>query len=74
MNSFESPKTTGVPAGDAPTAVPYVSDVSRGDIDRYVARGRALRSAYVAQYGRRLARSWASVFSRPGRLAPQPGR
>ena len=74
MSRFENPKTTSVPAADAPTAVPYVSDVSRVEIDRYVARGRALRSAYIAQYGRRLARSWASVFHRPGRLVPQPGR
>jgi hypothetical protein len=74
MTRFENQNTTKFPAGDEPMAVLHVSDLSREEIDRCVARGRALRSAHFAEYGRRLARSWASVFSRPGRLAPHAGR
>jgi hypothetical protein len=71
MNRFEHANNAGLPAGDKPTAAPHVSDLSPEEINRYVARGRALRSAYFAEYGRRVARNWASVFNRPGRLAPQ---
>jgi hypothetical protein len=71
MKRFEHVKNAGVPAGDEPMAVPHVSDLSPEEINRYVARGRVLRSAYFAEYGRRVARTWASVFSRPGRLAPR---
>jgi hypothetical protein len=74
MTRFESPNTTSFSSGDEPMAAPRVSELSREDINRYVARGRALRSAYFAEYGQRLARSWASVFRRPGRLVPHAGR
>lgn len=73
MTRFESPNTTGVPAGDAPMAVPHVSDLSPAEIEAYVKRARAVRSAYFAAWCKRVYRNWASVFSRPGRMVPHVG-
>jgi len=50
--------------------VPKISTMPLDEIERYVARGRQLRSAHFAAWGRRLGRTWASVFRRPGRIVP----
>lgn len=74
MNGFESPiamsnaKTD--PEDANPLNVPKISTLSIDEIERYVARGRQLRSAHFAAWGRRLAQTWASVFRRPGSIVP----
>ncbi len=73
MTRFESPNTTGVSAGDAPMAVPHVSDLSPAEIEAYVKHARAVRSAYFAAWCKRVHRNWASVFRRPGRMVPHAG-
>jgi hypothetical protein len=50
--------------------VPKISTMPLDEIERYVALGRQLRSAQFAAWGRRLGRTWASVFRRPGRIVP----
>jgi len=52
-------------------SVPQVSTMSIEDIQRCVARGRQMRSAHFAGWGRRLAQTWASVFRGTGRIVPQ---
>jgi hypothetical protein len=73
MTRIESSNTTRVPAGDAPMAVPNVSDLSPAEIEAYVARARAVRSAYFAAWCKRVHQNWASVFRRPGRMVPHAG-
>ncbi|MGF1641835.1 MAG: hypothetical protein ACFCUO_12880 [Rhodospirillales bacterium] len=73
MSRSDSPRRTRIGAKVPDIAASPFSELTRADIDHYVARGQALRSAYVAAYVRRLAQSWSSVFRRPGRLAVRPG-
>ena len=73
MTKFESSNTTRVPAADASMAVPHVSDLSPAEIERYVARARAVRSAHFAAWCKRVYQNWASVFRRPGRMVPNAG-
>ncbi len=74
MNGFESPNAMPNTMTDSEEAntwdVPKISTLSIDEIERYVARGRQLRSAHFAAWGRRLAQTWASVFRRPGSIVP----
>ncbi|MBK8174979.1 MAG: hypothetical protein IPK66_06865 [Rhodospirillales bacterium] len=42
--------------------------MERETIHRHVARGRDLRAEHIAQWGRSVARTWASLFRGPSRL------
>lgn len=44
--------------------------MTRQDIDRSVARAHQLRAQHLAAWGQRVARTWGSLFRRPGRLLP----
>jgi hypothetical protein len=44
--------------------------MTRHDIDRCIARAHRLRAEHMATWGQRIARTWASLFRRPGRLLP----
>lgn len=70
MNGFESPTVMTNAKETNALDVPKVSHMSIDEIERYVARGRQLRSAHFAEWGRRLALTWGSVFRRPGRIVP----
>jgi hypothetical protein len=47
-----------------------ISDMTRYDIQRGIARAHRLRAEQLADWGRKVAQTWASVFRRPGRLLP----
>lgn len=49
---------------------PIVSPVSWDEVQRRVAEAHYLRSVYFAEWMKRTARSWGSVFRRPGRAVP----
>ncbi len=70
MNGFESPKVMSNVEDTKTLDVPKVSNMSIEEIERCVARGRQLRSAHFAAWGRRLALTWMSVFRRPGSIVP----
>lgn len=70
MNGFEGLKVMPNSEKTNTLDVPKVSNMSIDEIERYVARGRQLRSAHFAEWGRRLALTWGSVFRRPGRIVP----
>lgn len=44
--------------------------MTRQDIGRYIARAHRLRAEHLATWGQKVARTWASLFRRPGRLLP----
>jgi hypothetical protein len=44
--------------------------MTRQDIDRCIARAYRLRAEQLATWGQRIARTWGSLFRRPGRLLP----
>jgi hypothetical protein len=44
--------------------------MTRQDIDRCIARAHRLRAEHLAAWGQRVARTWGSLFRRPGRLLP----
>lgn len=48
--------------------------MTRQDIDRCIARAYRLRAEHFAGWGRSLARTWGSLFRRPGRLLPPHAR
>lgn len=71
MRGFESsptgettpaPAATGLSPGRSPTAA---------DVHVRIRRAHHLRSLYLAVWPEKTAQSWASVFRRPGRLAPK---
>ncbi len=70
MNGFESPNVMTNPEETDTLSVPQVSTMSIDEIQRCVARGRQMRSAHFAGWGRRLAQTWASVFRGTGRMVP----
>jgi hypothetical protein len=45
-------------------------NMTRQDIDRYVARAHQLRAERLGEWGRQIAQTWASLFRRHGRLLP----
>lgn len=47
-----------------------IADMSGEDIERLVRRGRQLRSAHLADWGRQMFETWKSLFRRPGRVVP----
>ena len=50
-----------------------IADLSGDDIERLVRRGRQLRAAHLAEWGRQMFETWKSLFRRPGRVVPTPG-
>ena len=64
FDSYESHSTGHV----VPEAQP--ADLTRADLERYVARAQQLRAEYIGARLRNGARSLLSVFRRPGRLLP----
>lgn len=70
MYGFESPNFMTNSEEAKFTEVPKISAMPLDEIERHIARGRQLRSAHFAAWGRRLAQTWASVFRRPGRMVP----
>ncbi|HYN38202.1 MAG TPA: hypothetical protein VES39_03015 [Rhodospirillales bacterium] len=48
--------------------------MTRQDIDRCIARAHRLRAEQLAAWGRNVARTWRSLFRRPGRLLPTQAR
>lgn len=42
-----------------------VSDIPWSEVQGYIARAHAMRSAYLTEWLKRHARSWANVFRRP---------
>ncbi len=47
--------------------------MTRQEIDRSIARAHRLRAEHLAAWGQKFARTWASLFRRPGRLLPANG-
>ncbi len=72
MYGFENPNVKSNSEDGKVEDIPKISTMSWDEIERCVARGRQMRSAHFAEWGRRLARTWASVFRGPGRIVP-PG-
>jgi hypothetical protein len=74
MYGFENPNVEPESKSKSEEAkvedIPEISTLSWDEIERCVARGRQLRSAHFAEWGRRLARTWGSVFRGPGRILP----
>ena len=70
MYGFENPNVASKSDVSSSENVPNISTMSLDEIERCVTRGRQLRSAHFAEWGRRLARTWASVFRGPGRIVP----
>jgi len=50
------------------------ADLSSDDILRYVQRGRQIRSAHLAAWGRATFETWKSLFRRPGSAQAPLGR
>ena len=70
MTRFEYPNAPAALNSDrVSTDVPHVSDLSLDEIQAHIARGRHMRNAYIADWGRRMFQTFASIFRRPGRLA-----
>jgi hypothetical protein len=68
MSGYPKSQTDPVPV-DAPAVYGRpVSQLSFEEIDELVARGHALRAAYIAQAGKNFWQTWLSVWRRPGRL------
>lgn len=63
------PKRTGEAASSF-----TIADLSTEDIERCLRRGRQIRSAHLAAWGRQMFETWKSLFRRPGRLIEAPGR
>lgn len=58
---------------DLPSSEHYViADLNGDDIERLVHRGRQLRAARLAAWGRQVYETWKSLFRRPGRIVPSP--
>ena len=72
MNGFDSLETKERHAS-ALTAT-KISDMSRHDVQRRIARAQQLRAEQFAAWGRRVAQTWGSLFRRPGRLLPTHAR
>ena len=51
-----------------------IADLSSEEIERSVHRGRQIRSAHLAVWGRRMFETWKSLFRRPGRMVVTTGR
>lgn len=49
-----------------------IADLSGDDIQRLVRRGRQLRAARLAAWGRQMFETWKSLFRRPGRVVSAP--
>jgi hypothetical protein len=69
MNGFENSTTAGRPQS-ATGAGDSGAQLSREEIERYIARAHRLRADELQQWGQRIARTWGSLFRRPGRLIP----
>jgi hypothetical protein len=50
----------------------FIADLTGDEIDRLVRRGRELRAAHLAAWGRQLFETWKSLFRRPGRVDQTP--
>lgn len=59
MNGFDDLDTT-----------PNTPDLTRSDIQGGISRGQRRRAKQLADWGRKVALTWASLFRRPGRLLP----
>ncbi len=70
MNGFESPNRMSSSEETETFEVTRVSNMSTEEIERCVKRGRQLRNAHFAEWGRRLVLTLASVFRGPGRILP----
>jgi|APTNR8051073442_1049403.scaffolds.fasta_scaffold25119_2 hypothetical protein len=73
MNGFGSFTTTGEPQatfGDGATG----ARLSREEIDRCIARAHRLRAEELHQWGRRVSRTFASLFRRHARMIPDDAR
>ena len=68
MNGFDS-SVSKEGRESAPTTT-KISDMTRHDIQRHIARAYRLRAEHLADWGRKVARTWASLFRGPGRLLP----
>lgn len=73
MSGFESSNTTDKPQ-TAPGVDAFGTQLSREEIERHIARGHWLRAQELQQWGQRVARTWGSLFRRPGRLIPKSAR
>jgi hypothetical protein len=73
MSGFDSFRTTDE-LESALGADASRTHLSREGIQRHVARAHRLRADELHQWGRRVARTWASLFRRPGRLIPDSMR
>jgi hypothetical protein len=69
MSGFESTSNGGA-ASDRVQSAPKVSDLSPEQVNEIIARAHRMRSAYLTRTGRQFFRNLASVWRRPGRLAP----
>ena len=68
MNGFDSLETKE--RRESALTATKMSDMTRHDIQRGVARAHRLRAEQFGQWGRKMAQMWASVFRRPGHLLP----
>lgn len=67
MNTLDC-RDNRIPGQTAPSSQTY--ELTRDDMERCVARARQMRAEYIRTWVRNVARSWRSVFRRPGRLLP----
>jgi hypothetical protein len=68
MNGFDSLETKE--RHESALKATKISDMTRHDIQRSIARAQQLRAEQFAEWGRKVAQTWGSVFRRPGRLLP----
>jgi hypothetical protein len=68
MNGFDSLESKE--RHESALTATKISDMTRHDIQRSIARAHQLRAEQFAEWGRKMAQMWASVFRRPGRLLP----
>jgi hypothetical protein len=68
MNGFDSLQTKE--RHESALTATKISDMTRHDIQRSIARAQRLRAERLAKWGRKVAQTWGSLFRRPGRLLP----
>jgi hypothetical protein len=68
MNGFDSLKSKE--RHESALTATKISDMTRHDIQRSIARAQELRAEQFAEWGRKVAQTWGSLFRRPGRLLP----
>jgi hypothetical protein len=68
MNGFDSLETKE--RHESALKATKISDMTRHDIQRSIARAHRLRAAQLGKWGHNVVQTWASLFRRPGRLLP----